>query len=78
MPGNPFAGSSDANLRRIAAIGFRNPFRFTVRPGTEEVWVGDVGWSAWEEINRVVDPSDAGADNLGWPCYEGAGRPERL
>ena len=36
--------------------------------------MGDVGWSAWEEINRVVDPSDAGADNLGWPCYEGVGR----
>ena len=74
MPGNPFAGSSDANQRRIAAIGFRNPFRFTIRPGTDEAWVGDVGWSAWEEINRVVDPSDAGADNLGWPCYEGVGR----
>ena len=38
LPGNPFAGSSDANHRRIAAFGFRNPFRFTVRPGTEEVW----------------------------------------
>ena len=74
LPGNPFAGSSDANQRRIAALGFRNPFRFTVRPGTEEVWVGDVGWNEWEEINRVVDPSDGGADNLGWPCYEGVGR----
>ncbi len=74
LPGNPFAASTDANQRRIAAFGFRNPFRFTVRPGTEELWIGDVGWGAWEEVNRVADPSDSGADNLGWPCYEGAGR----
>jgi glucose/arabinose dehydrogenase len=74
FPGNPFIGSSDANQRRIAAIGQRNPFRFTIRPGTDEVWSGDVGWNDWEEINRLVDPSDATADNFGWPCYEGVGR----
>ena len=72
-PGNPFAASSDANQRRIAAFGFRNPFRLTVRPGTNEVWLGDVGWNNWEEINRVADPGGAVAENLGWPCYEGSG-----
>ena len=46
----------------------------TVRPGTNEVWVGDVGWNIWEEINRVVSPTDGTIENFGWPCYEGAGR----
>ena len=53
------------------AYGLRNPFRFTQRPGTDELWVGDVGWNTWEEINRVVAP-DRHASNFGWPCYEGA------
>ncbi len=33
------------NARRIIAYGFRNPFRFTFRPGTSELWIGDVGWN---------------------------------
>ena len=74
MPGNPFASSPSLNARRIVAYGFRNPFRITNRPGTGEMWVGDVGWSTWEELNRVVNPADGTADNFGWPCYEGAGR----
>ena len=72
-PGNPNAGSSDPNARRIVAQGLRNPFRITVRPGTNEVWAGDVGWSDWEEIDRVVNPT-SGTTNFGWPCYEGVGR----
>ena len=56
MPGNPNIGSADLNTRRIVAYGLRNPFRFTVRPGTNEVWVGDVGWNTWEEINRIQTP----------------------
>ena len=74
MPGNPFAGSSDANARRIIAYGLRNPFRITTRPGTNELWVGDVGWNTWEEINTIPDATDAVAENFGWPCYEGVGR----
>ena len=35
--------------------GSRNPFRFAFRPGTSEIWVGDVGWGTWEEINRVAN-----------------------
>jgi glucose/arabinose dehydrogenase/Ca2+-binding RTX toxin-like protein len=73
MPGNPFGSSPDANQRRIVAYGFRNPFRFTFRPGTNEIWVGDVGSAAWEEIDRVLSPADSSADNFGWPCYEGSG-----
>jgi glucose/arabinose dehydrogenase/PKD repeat protein len=72
VPGNPFFSSADANARRIVAYGLRNPFRITQRPGTDELWVGDVGWNTWEEINRVVSPASATASNFGWPCYEGA------
>jgi PKD repeat protein/glucose/arabinose dehydrogenase len=70
MPDNPNAGSADANARRIVAYGLRNPFRFTIRPGTNEVWVGDVGWNDWEEINRQPSPTTS-VVNFGWPCYEG-------
>jgi glucose/arabinose dehydrogenase len=71
MPDNPGAG--DTNARRIIAHGFRNPFRFTIRPGTNEVWAGDVGWRKWEEIDRMSGPG-APVENYGWPCYEGTGR----
>ncbi len=70
--GNPMIGSPDLNARRIVAYGLRNPFRLTIRPGTNEVWVGDVGWNTWEEINRVQNPTDATVENFGWPCYEGS------
>jgi glucose/arabinose dehydrogenase len=72
--GNPFAGSPDPNARRIIAYGLRNPFRITFRPGTNELWAGDVGWNEWEELNRTVDATDGVAENFGWPCYEGAPR----
>jgi glucose/arabinose dehydrogenase len=74
LPDNPAAGSQDANARRIISYGFRNPFRFTARPGTDELWIGDVGWNDWEEIN-VLNVADSiqnrSVRNFGWPCYEG-------
>jgi glucose/arabinose dehydrogenase len=74
LPGNPFAASPDANARRIIAYGFRNPFRVTFRPGTNELWVGDVGWNTWEEIDKIPNATDGVFENFGWPCYEGAAR----
>lgn len=71
---NPLFSSPDTNARRVVAHGFRNPFRFTIRPGTREVWVGDVGWLAADEINRIPDAADLTVENFGWPCYEGTGR----
>ena len=72
LPTNPFAGAADENARRIMGYGFRNPFRLTARPDADEMWVSDVGWRGWEEIN--VLPTGGGARNFGWPCHEG---PER-
>lgn len=71
VAGNPLFASSDPNARRIVAHGLRNPFRLARRPGTGELWVGDVGWNEWEEIDRLVAPADGVMDNFGWPCYEG-------
>jgi glucose/arabinose dehydrogenase len=76
--GNPLASSADANDRRIIAHGFRNPFRWTFRPGTNEIYLGDVGNQTWEEIERVILPTTAltrtTLPNFGWPCYEGVAR----
>lgn len=78
-PGNPrFAtpGASE-NERRVVGHGLRNPFRFTTRPGTSELWIGDVGWGEYEEIDVLPDAATAPAataPNFGWPCYEGNGR----
>ena len=74
LPNNPLIGRANANAKRIVAYGLRNPFRFTMRPGTNEVWLGDVGWRTWEEINRITNPTDSTVENFGWPCYEGRGR----
>ncbi|GAA1876788.1 PQQ-dependent sugar dehydrogenase [Asanoa iriomotensis] len=71
LPDNPMAGSSDPNTRRILAYGLRNPYRWAFRPGTSEVWFGDVGWRLWEEIDRLPDPLNSPVENFGWPCYEG-------
>ncbi len=72
-PGNPNIGSADPDTRRIVANGLRNPYRITMRPGTSETWISDTGWTTWEEVNRVVNPT-AGVTNFGWPCWEGNAR----
>ena len=70
LPSNPNAGGSDQNAARIVAYGLRNPFRMTFRPGTDDLWIGDVGWNKFEEINVLRSPASP-VENYGWPCYEG-------
>jgi hypothetical protein len=70
--GNPFT-TGDTNRKRIIAFGMRNPHRFTFRPNTSEVWIGDVGRRGYEEINRITNVADPVAENFGWPAYEGGG-----
>ena len=71
------SASADPNTRRIVAHGLRNPFRITVRPGTNEIWAGDVGWNTWEEINRVQTPT-AGMHELRLAVLRGRRPPGRL
>ena len=54
-PGRPASPptAAPATPTRLVAYGQRNPWRLTFRPGTSELWSGDVGGSAWEEINRT-------------------------
>jgi glucose/arabinose dehydrogenase len=67
-PSNPFA--SGANGRpEIWALGLRNPFRNSFDPLTQNLWIGDVGQGAREEID-LMRPSDGGA-NFGWRVFEG-------
>jgi uncharacterized repeat protein (TIGR01451 family) len=76
LPDNPLGAETNTpNARRIIAYGLRNPFRFTFRPSTSEVWIGDVGENTWEEINRIVGFTKFGGvmQNFGWPCFEGRG-----
>ncbi len=61
----------DANEPRIIAYGLRSP-RIAFRPGTQETWVADKGWSSSEEINRILNSTDGIVENFGWPCYEGS------
>ena len=63
---NPFYnGNPAANRSKVYSYGLRNPFRFAINPASGEPYIGDVGWTTWEEINV-----GRGA-NFGWPYYEG-------
>ena len=75
-PGNPNFSSSDPNTRRIVGYGLRNSFRMAIRPGTNDVYMGEPGGRGLRlgEINRVPDPLATPVRNFGWPCYEGATR----
>ncbi len=63
---NPFVGTATGKNRLIWVMGLRNPFTFSVQPGTGLTFVNDVGEAAFEEINQV----QAGR-NFGWPTTEG-------
>jgi glucose/arabinose dehydrogenase len=64
---NPFYnGDPNSNRSKVYNLGLRNPFRFAFQPGSGTLYVGDVGWNTWEEINR------GRGENFGWPFYEGA------
>src|SRR5204863_8579132 len=62
---------------RVWALGLRNPYRMTVRPGTGShdpadanpgvIVLSDVGYETWESVHVITGPGQ----NCGWPLYEG-------
>lgn len=68
-PTNPFVGNA-AFRPEIWAIGFRNPWRWSFDRLTGDIFVGDVGQGAWEEIDFL--PKGVGGLNFGWDDREGA------
>ena len=68
-PSNPFLKEKDTKPE-IVAIGLRNPWRCSFDRETGDFWIGDVGQSAWEEIN-VLKKGDVIGKNFGWRLREG-------
>ncbi|MEK6677313.1 MAG: PQQ-dependent sugar dehydrogenase [Planctomycetota bacterium] len=66
---NPFVGGGNP-LDEIWAIGKRNPWRFSFDRLTGDMYIGDVGQGAREEIN-FEPANDPGGRNYGWRCMEG-------
>ena len=66
---NPFVGHADARPE-IWAYGLRNPWRYSFDRLTGDLWIGDVGQSAWEEVDLQASDS-AGGENYGWNRMEG-------
>ncbi|MEO5634434.1 PQQ-dependent sugar dehydrogenase [Gaiella sp.] len=57
----------------IVALGVRNPWRFSFDRVSGDLWIGDVGQGAIEEVDRVAWPWK-GLLNFGWDIYEGRAR----
>ena len=64
---NPFVNLSYAR-GEVYAYGLRNPWRMSFDPKSGDLWVGDVGWEAFEMVYRVRAGS-----NCGWSIKEGPG-----
>jgi glucose/arabinose dehydrogenase len=79
IPSNPFYDPTRPNaaISKVWALGTRNPFRMSLKPGSGShnpndanpgvLYFGDVGFFSWEEINVCDKPGM----NFGWPIFEG-------
>jgi glucose/arabinose dehydrogenase len=65
--GNPFAGGGGSP--EIWLTGLRNPWRNDFDNLTGDLYIGDVGQNAVEEISFA--PAGVGGLNYGWRCMEG-------
>lgn len=74
-PENPFADGVDG-APEVMVYGVRNPWRFSFDRETDDLYVGDVGAGAREEVSFLPAGTIAGT-NLGWMYYEGLIRSPR-
>ena len=65
---NPFVGRADARPERLV-YGMRNPWRFSLDSATGTIWVGDVGNSDAEEVDRIT--RQEWGRSYGWYFFEG-------
>jgi glucose/arabinose dehydrogenase len=68
-PSNPYYGAV-AGHDSIMHYGLRNPWRFSFDRWSGDLWIGDVGQNAVEEIDFLAAGTPGGR-NFGWRCYEG-------
>jgi glucose/arabinose dehydrogenase len=59
---------------QIAALGTRNPWRFSFDRANGDLYLADVGQNAWEEIDWLPRAQLAELTNFGWDAYEGRAR----
>jgi len=68
----PYAVPADNPFgNEVWAYGLRNPWRFSFDKSTGDLYIGDVGQNAWEEIDFLPAGSPGGT-NFGWNFREGA------
>ena len=72
---NPYVGSLTGNFQAIVGLGMRNPYTLGIASGTGLLYLNDVGFSNWEEINSYDTDIAAGGTpqvaNYGWDVVEG-------
>ncbi|MBM2842006.1 MAG: Glucose/sorbosone dehydrogenase [Bacteroidetes bacterium] len=66
-PTNPYYRNTLGYKEEIFAYGIRNPWKFSFDPVTHELWLGDVGQDAREEISVIES-----GGNYGWRLMEGS------
>lgn len=67
---NPFRGSA---APEVYHYGLRNPWRFSFDRQRGDLWIGDVGQNAIEEVSFRRAGARGGA-NFGWNAFEGTRR----
>ena len=60
--------------RKIAALGLRNPWRFSFDRANGDLYIGDVGQNSWEEVDYLPRRRLGTTINYGWDFYEGRAR----
>jgi glucose/arabinose dehydrogenase len=67
---NPFIVFG-GDAQQVWSFGLRNPWRFSFDRVTNDLYIGDVGQGAREEINVSPAPNAGRALNYGWRLMEG-------